>query len=351
MLNRNLGQFFVLIVLILSCTKIETIGMKDHDFSYASEMIVWIQVPGLHEEHFSLMRFNNKNADNFTSIEKSTCLGKAWNYNLFELRPESYKGFLSQMSGSSNIKGSCQDFERQYVWDILVDRGFPTVILENGTVEKESLNGLWDCLEKDRLKDPGIPFKKPHFSLFRMSKKSEVKTVAPLEFHFELGMPLANNVYYDKSCQSGACYSSTLQNSKALYESLRKKGRKFLLIIRDFSYEKAMKEKKFSKAESILLEIEKIHDFFNRIADTDPTFSLIVSSSGSLIVDFPDQGIQWGDHELMAKGSAIKRSSLMSPIYSKGASAENLCGIYQEQEVFSRIINRPPSRTHFFNLF
>ncbi len=335
----------------MSCTKIETIGMRTHNFSYPAEMLVWIQIPGLSEEHLSLVRFQNKEANQFSAIEEASCIGKIWNYNLTDLRPESYKGLLSQMSGSPNITGTCQDFDHPYIWNVMLEKGFPTFILETGVSTKESLSSLWNCAQAVFKKDPGIAFKSPPLTLFKMEKAPDKNDLPIAYFHSEIEIPMFSNIFYDKSCQASTCYSSSFQNIKSIYDAIRKKGRKFIFIIRDFRYEKFIKAGQFDKAQEVLSEVEKIYEFFLKSSNDDPTFSLVVSSSSSLLLDFPEQGPNWSDMDKLGKITLYKRSSLVSTVFATGASAENFCGVYQEFDLFQRMINRPPSRSYLFKFF
>ena len=42
----------------LGCSKMTTLGKKQHEFGKKADQIIWIQVAGLTDEHLGLVKFN-----------------------------------------------------------------------------------------------------------------------------------------------------------------------------------------------------------------------------------------------------------------------------------------------------
>jgi hypothetical protein len=68
---------------------------------------------------------------------------------------------------------------------------------------------------------------------------------------------------------------------------------------------------------------------------------VLVTSGNSRFVDMPDQGKQWFEFEKNSIGAQVKRSKLMHLIMATGARSENFCGIYDDSQVFERILSGP----------
>lgn len=329
------------LILFISCAKIETLGLQEHQFNAKLSRIVWLQVPGLLEEHLAMIRFHHSLEGGRTSIENSTCLGKIWNYNNSELRPSAEKGFMSQLIGTKNVQDICQNFDRGVLWNIIPGKNVRTVVLERATAENESLAASLNCENGAKL-----------------SKNTTFLTMgkAPKEganfFHFQEPLKFEGGKrYYDKSCQKGNCYSGPLVNSKALWPGTNKNFDFLLIIIRDFSFINALNAKKITDAREILMEIERTYRYFSAQAgERDDTLLLLSTSSGRNL-ELPLSGKEWQDFERLGKNVIFKRASLMSPVFALGAHSENFCGIYEEHDIFKRILWSTEEKKFFFRNF
>ena len=116
-------NILLFVILPLSCARKGVIGQAEHTFNNRPGHIVWFQFPGLASEHLALSKFSLSSADQKTAIEDHVCLGNIWNYNLFKIRPSAREGFLSQMTGSPNIKGQCEDYKLTPIWNYFMDSG------------------------------------------------------------------------------------------------------------------------------------------------------------------------------------------------------------------------------------
>jgi hypothetical protein len=300
---------------------------------------VWIQLAGFTEEHLAMLRFSYSNSTLTTSIEKSSCMGKMWNYNLYDLRPEAKFSFLSQMTGSKNMSGSCNDFKQRPFWYYLREKIKPSVaMIEIGADKEQSISyAEYMC----GARSPG--YFGSTSSVVLMSKPFVKK---PKFFHFQEQAELAQGeIYFDKTCSGKkGCYASLINNAKELYQRLikRKDGR--ILIIRDYRFANAIKSKNMKRAREILMEVEKIHEYFSSQFKRSRDKLLLVSGGAAQSFEFPSQGKDWSAFEKKGRKVLYRKQSLMSPIFAQGASAQNFCGVYEESEVLSRILFVPANR-------
>lgn len=55
----------------------------------------------------------------------------------------------------------------------------------------------------------------------------------------------------------------------------------------------------------------------------------------------PDQGKAYYEFEKQGKNASVKRTKLTNLVLASGARAENFCGMYDDSEVFERILSGP----------
>ena len=111
-------------------------------------------------------------------------MGNMWNFNLFKIRPSARESFLSQITGSQNIKGRCEDYQNTPIWNYFEGRGrvsgqlnpgFPKGSLvfskechrQNGDFYKNFI--LWRM--DDKLKEMAEPF---HFQDFQVRERKDL---------------------------------------------------------------------------------------------------------------------------------------------------------------------------------
>lgn len=323
--------------LFTSCARVQTLNLEPHAYSERPNHIVWIQVAGFSEEHIPLLRFNVSEADHKTSLEKVDCIGKMWNFNLYQLRPEASMSFTSQANGSKNIQGSCSDYEMEPAWSFLEKIQYDSAFLENGASDEQSLEKALACPTNKTLNLAKMRF-------YRMGPNVK-ETQAT--FHYQDSPEQARDsagpgLYYDRSCQKGICFSSLSNNFKSLWSRLAKDRRKTFFVVRDYNFQKALKKKDLSYARESLLEIDRM---VASLANEKPgDLLVIVSGAESLPVEFPLQGKEWAEFEKSGKNIIYKNTALMSPVLARGAMAENFCGIFDESEMLKRVIYRPEGK-------
>jgi hypothetical protein len=335
MVNRLKIFFFILI--LSGCARVQTLNLEPHQYSERPQKIVWIQIAGFSEEHIPLLKFNVADSSNKTSFETSDCLGKVWSYNLYELRPNAYNSFMSQITGSKNIKGTCEDYELPGVWNVLGDFNYSASVLENGVDQKLSLEAALNC-PNNKLVDL------TKMRLWRMGPSSEQ---AKKTFHYQdppatLLESMKPGLYFDRSCQKGLCFSSLSNNFKSLWSAMSKVAPSNIFLVRDFNFYQALKKKSINEAKESLQEIDRMVSWIKK--ESDNKALIIISGAETYPIELPAQGKEWAEFEKSGKNVLYHRSSLMSPVLAYGSMSENFCGLFDESEMYKRVIHRPAGK-------
>lgn len=319
----------LLFITLIGCAQVTSLNLKKHQFGKLPVKIVWLQVAGLTEEHLAMLKYSYPTVDVKTSFENSLCMGKTWAYNLYDIRPEASSGFLSQITGKKNIKNSCEDFKLQPIWSYMLPKGYKVGIFEGESSQKQSLlYSRSSCNNNDFLKDV-------HF--WRMDKKAPSGSK---DFHVEaISNFYPNEVYYDKSCLSGECFTTVANNVTKVFESFSRNTNNYLYIVRNFKYAQKIKENRVSEARDELTQLNKIVAYFQGLANKRNDFLLLVTSAEPVHTEFPRSGKEWGAYEKAGKFFKAKKSNLMGTVMVSGARAENFCGIYDQSDILPRIFS------------
>lgn len=326
--NFLLNFLLVFFLLLGSCAQVTSLNLQKHEFGKLPTKIVWLQVAGLSEEHLALLKFSYPSSDINTSFEKALCVGKAWEYDLFRIRPDAASGFMSQMTGKKNIKNSCEDYKLRPAWSYVLAKGYKAGVFEGESSPKESLLEAKSCGHEEFL--AGL-------KMWKMEAKPPKEAAF---FHVDENTEFrAGQVYYDRSCLSGDCFSTLSSNVEKTFQSFSKNTNNFLYIVRNFKYAKYLQMGKTAKAKEELNQLNKIMDYFQGLAEKRSDFLLLVTTAGAKHSEFPVEGKSWANYEKKGTGFSAKRSNLMSTVFVNGARAENFCGVYEQSEVMSRIFS------------
>ena len=323
-------KWLLFIFLISGCAQITSLNMQKHEFGILPTKIIWFQIAGLEEEQLAMLRFQYS-GERKTAFEENNCIGKTWNYNLYKLRNPAESSFLTQLTGKKNVKMTCEDAELRPIWSYLIGNGYNTGVLEIGASKSQELASFKDCGEK------GQNFLN---SLYYWVRK---EGVLPAEtFHYREPVSLTQNqILYDKTCDQKSCFSMITDDFKSIYQSFRKVSSKHLMIIRDFSYLAALDKKDFNKARSILSDLERSLSEALLNTKNSNDYLVLVTSGDSRFVDMPDQGKQWYEFEKSGVNPVMKRSKLTNLVIATGSRSENFCGMYDDSQIFERILSGP----------
>ncbi|MES2528739.1 MAG: hypothetical protein V4598_16765 [Bdellovibrionota bacterium] len=320
---------WIFLLSLMGCAQITSLNLQKHQFGILPLRIVWFQVAGLEEEHVSMIRF--READGVrTSFEKNICMGKSWSYNLYQLRPNAKAGFLSQITGKKNISGSCEDASHRPIWSYLSESGYQSGVLEIGANTDRSIVSLNQCGEK------GLTF----LSNIYLWQRQQAPTGAATWHSSDVPLE-QNKIFYDRTCGQKNCSSTIYEDTTAVYERLARHARRHVLIVRDFSYIEALEAKDFVKAREILADLERAYGYFVKMSNDSSESLVLLTTAESRFIDMPDQGKNWYEFEKTGAGANTKRVELMNMVVANGARAENFCGIYDDADVFERILSGP----------
>jgi hypothetical protein len=313
-----------------ACVQLGTLNLQDHQFGLFPTKIIWIQVPGLHEEHLALLRLLRPENTEKLAFEQSHCFGKMWSYNLYRLRPEPFEGLWSQTTGSKNIKNQCEDFDLHPLWKDLIQARFQIGLLESPARKEYSLEKVRDCpSQRTDL------FKWVNVWLMRPAPSDQKK------FVFGANGPhyyTPGTIYYDRSCQDQNCYSDLPRNAEVLFQQIQKRGGPYLFLVRDFSLVEALKQQHLEHVKEALFQLEKMYRYFLGVQEKDNNVLLLMTSTASRSLEYPTQGDGWKTLvEKKPLGLIYKETALLSPVWSRGARAEHFCGLFDESDVTYRL--------------
>lgn len=325
---NKLKIIFLLLITLSGCSKWATLGLKEHNFDGKGDHIIWIQVAGLSPEHFAMLRFYDGGDVASVSIEKSSCIGSMWSYNLYNLRPNSDQGFLSQELGSKNIEGSCSDIDRKPVWSFFQETGYAVGAFFSQNIKNKNIDYL-SCNESaQHFKDSWV-------------WKREAASKGTATFHYQENlMTDSPSILTDKSCDTKGCVVGFATHVKKVWNNFSKEKRKTFFVIRDNQFQALLKDKKILQARKRLMEIDDLHSFFLK-SRGNKKISVVISSSASIKIDFPRMGKEWKSFEKKGNGFKHQSTSLNSYLWASGTGAENFCGLYNEMDVFKRFLWLP----------
>ena len=303
-----------------------TLNGNPHYFGKHPQEIVWLQIAGFSEEHLAMLRFGQNNSLEKTMFERASCVGKIWNYNLYDLRPTAHQSFMAQILGKKNITGSCEDSKKRPLWSYLEETGYQIGFFEVGAGKNNSMEDLYSCKKSTH-------FKKNLMSWFMRDGKGKGEI-----FHYQEKKNFRPGVvYYDKSCVNNICYAGLFNNISSIYPRFRQEASSSFFLLRDYSYQEALKNKDIKKARQILTQLGEVMQYFNEVLkERDALF--LVTSAASKGLEFPLEGRQWFQFEKDGGNLFYRRPLLMSSVLASGAGAEHFCGIFEESEIFSRIL-------------
>jgi hypothetical protein len=319
---------WLILLSLFSCAQVTSLNLKKHQFGLLPTKIIWFQVAGLEEEQIAMLRFQS--GEKKTSFENNICVGKTWNYNLYNLRNPSQVSFLSQMTGKKNIKNSCEDAEMRPIWNYIYGNGYSTAIIESGANKEETLTKFNQCGEQ------GLVFLSSIHYFIRNQPVQGATT-----FHYSEDIPLnPNQLIYDRTCGANDCGATITEDFRSIYSKFQKTSQKHLVIVRDFSYLKALEKKDWNRAREILADLDRAYGTAMKFTENND-YLVLLTTGDSKFVDMPDQGKAWYDYENSNKNVSTKRTKLTNLVLASGSRAENFCGMYEDSSVFERILSGP----------
>jgi hypothetical protein len=312
----------------LGCAQVTSLNLQKHEFGKIPTKIIWMQIAGLTTEHISMLKFSYPSRANETAFERSLCLGSAWEYNLFKLRPTAYSGFLSQITGKKNIKNKCTDYDKKPIWSYLTNQNYKAGIFEGEMKLKDSLLSSKQCKDQSSYLSDTV--------VWSMNKKQKNGN----DFHAsDKKMYSKGKVYFDKSCVGKNCFSTLSSNVETTFKNFTKNSKNYIYIMRNFNFANLIKNNKIKEAREELHQINKVLTYFQKKASRSSDTLVLLTTAASYGVDFPRAGRQWRSYEKSGKFLKTRNTKLIASVFASGARAENFCGIYDQSQIMTRIFS------------
>lgn len=320
-----------LMIFLWGCAQVTSLNMQRHQFGRQPLRIIWFQIAGLDAEHLAMLRFGKPSVNDTTEIERALCMGHAWSFDLYHLRPSARSSFLAQLTGKKDERGGCEDAKLKPIWNYLTPHGYKAGVLEVGARSEEGLSALRAC------GDDGKTFM-GDTTLWLMQPSAPADATAYLPMVSQAYQP--GHAYWDSSCNARGCGTDLTDAVSALYGMFSHNSKRHLWIVRDFSYAHALAHKDIPQAREILRNLDRSVGKFLNMDDADDVL-VIVSGGAAVDLDFPSEGKEWQSFE--NKGAPIwpRQGELAVPVFAYGARAENFCGVFEEAQVFERALSGP----------
>lgn len=318
--------FLLLLGIFFSCSRVNTINLKKHSFNNYPQNLIFIQIPGLSEEHMGYLHFKNLNYTAKTELENFACFGKMWSYNMMTITPSVEDQLLAQVNGYGLANQTCDKYQRKSLWDVFINSGYSNSVIYRGSAP--NLGKINKCnanfYQNTRLFISGAKTLKEAKS-FHFQKSAEYKV---------------GEIYKDQSCRGNKCFSNTMNLFEHVFDSMSDSNRRFVNIVDYDLYEilKRQDAKEFAKYMSYL------NNFLVQVrkkVSTTNDYLIVVSSVSPKAIDWRKVNKKWKSIPIATN----KKSQLMSPVWADGALAENFCGIYLESDLNSRFFWRSEETT------
>jgi hypothetical protein len=298
------------------------IGEKRHKFNQRPTKVIWLQVPGLSVNHFSLVKLAGSIMEEQIPLESVVCTGRAWNYSLFEVGPGAKDTIQMQLSGSRNTKTKCS--QQQFIWKDLLRYGFTSgVLLRDQFGTSLAVNPM--CYE-DNLND---------IVLWKSAPTKNLSVDKELKFHHQERKKqfYLNTAYFDKSCDDGTCHSEFEKNIKTLYEDFFAKREFHFLSVQDFTYQNFIKKQDYSKAKEYLQSLLKVIEYFKSKKRDD--LLVLMTFVDPIEMLLPPSGKDW---KRILDKPKTHPAKLHTEVLAWGAGSEKFCGIYHTSDLKNRIL-------------
>jgi hypothetical protein len=323
----NFPIFFILLF-AAACMHKPSLNLKDKKFNQYPSKIIWIQLAGLDEEHIAHLTIKEGEIKN-AAFNSFTCIGMQWEFNAHNLNPTSSDVMRAMLTGKSNINGSCDDALQAPFWSYFPEtQKVQTVFLEKLPYKSASILDISACPNANSFWKPNyivrldtVGFDKGKALPFSILQKNKMKN---------------NGTYYDSSCNGENCYNNLLTSISYITEELLMYEKRFVFVLRDFSAEKYLNEKKYEKWNDWLNQWNQVISYLQNNIYSEETL-ILVSGAAPIPLQLPKAGPDLKNWLSKYSGVKVLPRSAFSKTWAMGARAENFCGLYKADDLVSRI--------------
>lgn len=323
--NMRINYLIISLLFLIACSSGEHLNRYDHSFGVKPTRVIWLQVPGLSLEHLSVLKFYSSDLRDKTEFEKFHCLGKMWNYHTSDLRPNTDKSLMSQLTGQLSIEGNCNDYQLTPVWKIEDKIRYKVGFFSD--------QNLASSCQKEANDFFGSATR------WYMGKKGSVKGDffnADETSSFNDG-----EVYFDRSCQGDKCYRDFDDNIKNTFSRFISGKNFYFYIAQIRELETLIKNKRVDKIHDFLVKLEGLITYLKSKTSQRSDATILLSSANVKGIEFPRQGRNWKNELSSRKDVYYRRAQTQSPVLAYGARAESFCGMFHQSELPLRLLTSP----------
>jgi len=352
--------FIIFYFFLLGCVQQPTIGLNPHQFNYFPQKVIYFFLPGLDFSQIEFAFVDQASQLKGSVYRQFVCQGQSINYNLADLRPRPLSVLLMQITGKIN-----QDASKCEAWtgntftlpfkDFDASRGNRFFTLNTSKRSRSEFPVFWVesgvNLENSLLRSNICEGEKwtssLHYFLLNHQIPLAIDSKFPLSPYQMWGSDQKPSTGFkiETSCQNIKTGNKKCTNSKKeMFQKLALKlsnEKRYAFIWSDFDLYNSIQEKNWKEMYKVLDEYQEI---LNYVLTTSSSETLVlVTSAASMPILYPPEGNAW--KEMSQSNNSSKNwswlknnSSLGSPVFAYGASAENFCGIYESSEVYYRLL-------------
>lgn len=322
------AQLLILLCLLTSCMHSSSINLKKKSFNQYPSKIIWIQLAGFDEEQIAQASLIEGEVKKST-FDAFTCIGMHWEFNSHQLNPPSDHIARTLVTGKSNIKGNCDDATYMPFWSYFTESDTAkSVIMEKLPPKGGSILDIASCLNAK-------PAWNSNF-LIRLDTEGFNKSEANGYSVLQRGKIKNKGLYYDSSCNGDKCFNNLLTSVSYVVDELIRYEKKFSFVIRDFSAEKFLKEKKYTQWAQWIAEWNQVIAYIQNSLASEETL-ILVTGIAPIPIQIPSAGEDLKKWIKTNVGANTRPRSLFGKTWAMGARAENFCGLYKVEDLVPRI--------------
>jgi hypothetical protein len=315
--------FFGLLILLSSCIQKPSIALKTHQFSVSPQKIIMLVVPGLSSDLLAQMSLSLNDPTN-RAMERFSCSALNWEYDLVSLRPPVTEIIKNIVSGHVSSENHCAGYESKPLWNYFIPQEeITSVYLQQGS---------W---KNDFYEEKSCP---KYSQWWEKSYQFYLAPKAAEKFHWTVKSDYRQGASYaDQTCKdNGECSTTISELAQHIYDKILLYKKRYVWLITDYSLAEAAQKSNAALLEKSLIQLSKLLTQLQNFASAKDAL-FILSAPSPVQIHFPEQGRVIEQYLKGKVKLTPSTTGLLGMTWAVGASAENLCGFYKQEELLSRL--------------